>query len=688
MGLVAFRVSTLFDRFRRSVRAKLLVLVLLPLVVVLPLLIAILALWGGDAYDRLLIYKIRSDLAVAEGHFERVKEGVGRKVEKLADSSRLSRVIATANAARMTEFLRTARVATGVDFLHFADREGRVRASSGRLAAGTALVHWPVVRAAMAGRPEAALDIFAAGQLGAIDPAMRERAAVPLIATRNAAPSDRQREDRGMVLHAAAPIHDDQGRIVGVLVGGSMLNRNLGFVDHINEIIYAPGSLLFGSHGTATLFLDDVRIATNVRLFRDASLKERAIGTRVSASVRRTVLDEGNTWYDRAFVVNDWYVSAYRPLFDSHRQRVGMLYVGYLEAPFRDVKQWALAGIVAVFLVAILAATLLSLGWARGIFRPLEKMNQTMSAIEAGAGDARVGDVASRDEIGLLATHFDQLLDRLREKSEALRAWGAELDHKVAQRTRDLEESNRALREAQRQLVTSEKLAAIGQLTAGVAHEINNPVAVIQGNLDLVREVLGGATQPVMQELRLLDQQVERIRLIVTKLLQFARPSEFAGYVETVSPRAVIADSLVLVGHLLRRGHIAVTQDIATERGISINRTELQQVLINLLVNAIQAMPEGGTLTLRARDWVEQESAPGVVLSVQDTGAGIEREHLDRVFDPFFSTKGQGGTGLGLSVSYGLVERYGGRITVDSRPGCGATFHVWLRESVELSSLA
>jgi len=664
----------LLARLRSSVRAKLLALVLLPLVVVLPVLLAILVAWGGDAYDRLLIFKIRSDLAVADGYFERVKEGVGRGVEMQAGSGRLARALTGGDRRALADFLRAAKQTLRVDFLHFVDAQGRVLASSDRLPAGTALDHRPAVKYTLDARTATTmLDIFAAADLDAIHPDLGARARVPLVATRNAAPTARTDETRGMTIHAAAPSFDENGRFLGALVGGLLLNRNLDFVDHINEIIYPDGALPFGSHGTATLFLDDVRIATNVRLFQD----ERAIGTRVSASVRQAVLERGETWLDRAFVVSDWYISAYRPLLDGAGQRVGMLYVGYLDAPFRAIKQWALGGVVAVFALAILGAALLSLRWARGIFRPLERMNETMSAIEAGDGAARVGAIAAQDEIGLLAAHFDQLLDRLQAQNEELRRWGDELDAKVVARTQELEESDRHLRDAQRQLAMAEKLAAIGELTAGVAHEINNPVAVIQGNLDVLREVLGPAARPVTHELRLMDDQIERIRLIVAKLLQFARPSEFAGYVETVRPGAVLADSLVLVGHLLKRGHIAVAQNNASTRAVAINRNELQQVIINLLVNAIQAMPEGGTLSLTAHDR-DEDDIPGVALAVADSGPGIPPEHLRRVFDPFFSTKGQQGTGLGLSVSYGLVERYGGRIEVASAPGQGATFTVWL----------
>lgn len=666
-----------------SVRAKLLALALAPLLFLLPVLVLILAVWGGDAYHRLLIYKVRSDLAVANGYFERTMDNVGRGIATQAQAQGLARALR--NPQALPDFLLTARDAERLDFLHFVGPEGRLVASSSSLAVGERLDSLPLLQQALSeNRSATGLTVFQPEALAAMDASLAARARIPLVPTANAAPSTRSEETRGLVILSASPVRDERGHLVGALVGGRLLNRDLAFVDTLNEIIYPEDSLPAGSHGTATLFLDDVRIATNVRLFG----KERAIGTRVSQAVRAAVLEQGETWLDRAFVVNDWYVSAYQPLHDASGQRIGMLYVGFLEAPFAAIRLWALGGLFGLFALTVLFATLLSLRWARAVFAPIEKMDATMQAIEDGDTKARVGKIASHDEIGRLAHHFDRLLDRLQEQQDELRRWGEELDAKVAERTAALARANEELRAAQRQLVMSEKLAAIGELTAGVAHEINNPIAVMQGNLDLMREVLGPASAAVATELKLLDAQIERIRLIVTKLLQFARPSEFAGYIEDVAPGELFADCLVLVGHLLKRGHIRVEQHVATTRSAAINRNELQQVLINLMVNAIQAMGEaGGRLTLVARDWDEEVHAKGIVIDVADTGPGIAPEHLDRIFDPFFSTKGTAGTGLGLSVSFGVVERYGGRITVDSRLGEGAVFHVWLPSTAPESGL-
>ena len=459
------------------------------------------------------------------------------------------------------------------------------------------------------------------------------------------------------------------GALLGYVQGGLLLNRNLPFIDHINQIVYPEGSLPFGSRGTATLFLDDVRISTNVRLFGPEQ-DERAIGTRVSQSVRDAVLGRGQTWLDRAFVVNDWYVSAYQPLIDGGARRVGMLYVGYLERPFTLLKYGVLAGIGVIFFAVMIVAAFVSLRWARTIFRPIEQMEATMRRIEAGDAAARVGPVGSNDEIGRLAEHLDQLLTLVDDNTRSLQRWNAELDAKVAERTRELEA-------AQSQLLRSEKLAAVGQLTASVAHEINNPIAVIQGNLDVLRELLpADAAERVKPELRLADEQVERMRLIVTQLLQYARPAEYAGYVAPVDTAQVVEDCLVLVGPLLAKTKIDVGRRFEATRRPSINRNELQQVLVNLLVNAIDAMPAGGRILIRTSDGPDST----VLIEVADTGTGLAPDLMDQLFKPFVTRK-KDGTGLGLWISRSLLERYGGDLRSvardDGQPG--ACFVIVLR---------
>jgi two-component system NtrC family sensor kinase len=663
----------------QSVRNKLLAMALLPLLVVMPLLIGALVLWGNAAYDRLLITKVRSDLAVARGYFEQVLGAVGSGTSAVAGSHQLHLALASQDLSAVQTQLMAARDRLSFDFINLYSPQGQL------LTADWTPTHALTSQSTIAALPSAArpdqtagLNLLTATELLAMAPHLSERIHIPLIATVNASPSTRTQEDRALVMLSNVPVLGPAGEILAVVRAGVLLNQNLDLIDHINHIVYPDGSLPLGSQGTATLFLEDVRIVTNVRLFQN----QRAIGTRVSQAVRDTVLDRGESWLNRAFVVNDWYVSAYEPLLDQAGRRVGMLYVGYLEAPFRQVKTGMLALIVGIFVLVIILAAVFSLRWARSIFKPVEQMNNTMQRVEDGETDARVGEVQARDEVGALANHLDQLLDVIDDKTHRLQEFANVLDAKVIARTQELAESNTSLQQAQQQLVKSEKLAAIGQLTASVAHEINNPIAVIQGNLDLVRELLGDQAKPVAAEFKLMDQQVDRMRLIVTQLLQHARPSDFAGYIESVDTRLALENSLVLVGHLLTHSGIDVVRDFQTTRSVEINRQELQQVLVNLLINAIQAMPQGGTLALHTRDGCDAQGRAGVVIEVGDSGGGLSAATQDKLFSPFFTTKNEG-NGLGLWISVGLVERYGGSINGANRrergeDAPGAVLSVWL----------
>ncbi|MCP4208023.1 MAG: HAMP domain-containing protein [Shimia sp.] len=644
-----------------SVRMRLLAIALLPTLVIMPLFFIVTAVNWSSRFDNLLIAKVNGELTIAQQYLSQLLENSDLRMQALAESSAfVDRVVSQDRNAVLT-LLDTKKTEMGLDFLYYINGDGAVW-SSPRFADDMGLTKWPVVSQALAGKGSAQIDIFGEFDLGQVSERLSKKARINLVPTQAAVPTDRTEETRGMVVHAATPV-EGSGRS-GALVGGVLLNRNLTFIDTINDLVYPIASLTEGSQGTATLFLEDVRVSTNVRLFQD----ERALGTRVSAAVYETVLERGEVWLDRAFVVNDWYISAYEPIVDSFGQRVGMLYVGFLDQPFRDAKFSTILTFAIAFVVIILISVPIFLRWARQIFAPLERMLRTIGRVEEGDLNARTR-VEDGGEIGRVAAQMDNLLEQIQERDR-------ELTRRVVARTRDLEEANRRLEATSKQLVVSEKLAAVGEIAAGIAHEINNPVQVIQGNLDVLRVQLGDDAAQVKTELRLIDEQTHSIFLIVNKLLQFTRPDEYAEGSEEHRPADIITDTLPLVQHLLSKGHIALSLELESIKAISIHRTELQQILINLMVNAIHAMPDGGALTVGALDADRDEEA-GVLVFVKDTGVGMKSEVLARIFDPFFTTKQGEGTGLGLSITRKLVERYDGDIEADSVVGQGTEFRVW-----------
>jgi signal transduction histidine kinase len=306
----------------------------------------------------------------------------------------------------------------------------------------------------------------------------------------------------------------------------------------------------------------------------------------------------------------------------------------------RDV----LSRLVLSALVLLLLGTVTSLIGSHRITRPIEELAAATREVAKGIFDIRVR-VTSRDEIGTLANSFNQMAGELKEREEKLQS-------------------------AQAQLIQSEKMAAFGQLGAGVAHEVKNPLAGILGCAQLsLRKAEEGST--LHRNLSLIEKETKRCKTIVENLLRFARQEKTIR--EEVDLNQVVEDSCSITRHQLELNQVKLVTKLDAElpriRG---NANQLQQVFINLVMNAEQAM-QGAPGEVR----VITESVRGsrARIRVQDDGPGIPLDIQDKIFEPFFTTKPGGkGTGLGLSVSYGIVTDLGGKITVESIPGVGTTF--------------
>ena len=243
--------------------------------------------------------------------------------------------------------------------------------------------------------------------------------------------------------------------------------------------------------------------------------------------------------------------------------------------------------------------------------------------------------------------------------------WGKTLEHKVEKRTVEL-------REAENQLFQSEKLASLGKLAAGVAHEINSPLTgVLTYSSLLLQEKKKG--DPEKEDLEVIVNETNRCKKIVKGLLDFARQTEPDKAISDINE--VIEKSIDLISHQASMQSIKIEKKIKPKiPRIMIDKGQIQQVFINILLNAIEAMPQGGTLTISSG--IEGQM---ITIGFADTGAGIPEENMRKIFDPFFTTKKQGrGTGLGLSVSYGIIERHRGRLDVKSRVEKGTTFIIKL----------
>jgi two-component system NtrC family sensor kinase len=485
--------------------------------------------------------------------------------------------------------------------------------------------------------------------LRAENPALAQRALIPLVPTPMAAPREENEETSGMALAAGTPLYNGN-EMIGVLYSGILLNRNNMIVDRVRETVFQNEIYEGRSIGTATIFFKDLRIATNVMTPEGT----RAIGTRVSREVRDRVLLEGTPWKDRAFVVSDWYITAYEPIIDITGDRVGILYVGVLEKKYVDMRR----SLLNVFILITIAGMLVAIGFGylmtSRIVRPVRQLIGASNAVSGGDLNPEIGSI-SKNEIGVLQRNFSEMLSSLRERDRRQRA------------------------ESERQLLQSEKQAGIGRLAAGVAHEINNPLTgVLTFTHMLLRRT--DLNDEIRSDLETIAHETERVRKIVKGLLDFSRQTALEKE-QTDINKLVKSTVGLLENQALIKGITLQFESKKDLPGRIVDRNQLQSVILNMIINAFDATQPGGTVTVSTDLTVSAQSGgqKGIEIGITDTGSGISPENLDRLFDPFFTTKEVGeGTGLGLAVSYGLIERHGGTIRVQSEVGKGSTFTIWL----------
>jgi len=481
--------------------------------------------------------------------------------------------------------------------------------------------------------------------LMAENPELAKQARIALIPTPRAAPRPETEETSGMTISCAVPLFEGN-TLIGAIYGGVLLNRSTEIVDRVRETVFQEEVYQGRSIGTATIFFNDLRISTNVMTARG----ERAIGTRVSEEVRNKVLGEGERWTDRAFVVNDWYITAYEPIVDISNQRVGILYVGVLEAKYVDIRRNTLLVFVLITAAGMVIAVAMGYLLGQRILKPVHRLIDVSRRVSAGDLSPEVGPISS-SEIGVLQKTFQEMLSSLRERDRSQRA------------------------ESELKLLQSEKQASVGRLAAGVAHEINNPLTGVLTftHMLLRREDIN---EEIREDLQTIADSTERVRRIVKGLLDFSRQTRIEP--EPTDINSLIEQTLPLVDNQALVKGVIFCFDPGKDIPLrTLDRSQVQSVLLNIILNAIDATDKGGHINIYTRLSAGPRQTKAIEVEISDSGCGIAPEHMDKLFDPFFTTKEVGkGTGLGLSVSQGIIERHGGTIRVQSTVGRGSIFTI------------
>jgi two-component system NtrC family sensor kinase len=599
--------------------------------------------------------RVRLDINTARLIYNNSLENISSLIQFTAEEAGLRELIKRHDISGMAYMKALIRSGTAtqhendhvfLDMLTLVDAEGKVlyRASNPAIS-GDSLLTDPIVGNCIREKiPLSSTELMSIKNILRENPALSERAQTQIIKTPLSADIMGDKLSEGMVMEVAYPIMDrNTNRLLGVLVGGVLVNKDNEIVDKIKETLYHGEKYKGQEMGVATIFQGGVRISTNV-MTKD---NKRAIGTILSREVYNRVIKEGQDWVGRAFVVKDWYITTYTPIFNMDKKLIGILYTGILEAKYRDIK-WEMIWInLGITTMGMIIAFLISLYLGNTVIRRIRILKKATEAIASGNLDYKL----SPDKI----SGFNMLDEAFNDMARSLK------DH------------NDQLQNMHHQLAITEKLTALGEMAAGVAHEINNPLGGILLYSNIVLEDIP-EDSPARENMQKIIYQTNRCKEIVQSLLDFAKTPTSAMLPLQINQ--IIFTSLKLVrGQSMFHGieiEARLAENLPETMG---DRSRLEEVFLNLFINAADAMKGSGKLTIITG----LNKNNSIRISISDTGKGIDKEHLSHIFEPFFTTKEPGeGTGLGLSIVYGIIQKHNGTIDAECTPGTGTTFIISL----------
>jgi signal transduction histidine kinase len=620
--------------------------------------------------------EVRTNVAIFRDAFQNIFDSMATTIGALAQSGAIADHLppTAEERRRMAEMLLRVQREAKISMITVVDLEGRVilRGNTPEVYGDDTLMRdyddspKPVssvrrlILNALAGHTIKSFEIFAPEILEKNK--LADQARIELKDWIRPAPPDTF-EERGLVMTVAMPVRTSSGKLVGAVVAGRLLNKDLSIVSDIKKLL----------QDSASIFLGDVRIATTATIPSGENKGQNATGTLLDAD-RDRALSRG----ELSHVRNDRQMGLYEPLKNYENQVIGAIWIGrpssFIDSIDKDqtaieksAERRTNIYIVLAAMVSILVAIAIASFFSKRVTARIDQLRKGAEVIENGRLDYRLL-IDSGDEIELLSKQFNSMASKLEESRQ-------NLERKVEERTRELKESQEAM-------VQQEKMVGVGQLAAGIAHELNTPLGTIIGYAQMLREDL--AQQPgTSVNLTDVDEiigQAGRCRDLVKNLLNFSRRSSIEKTNADVND--IIRKILSLIEHDFEMKGVRLHLDLAGDiPSAHVNENEIAQVVLNLANNAADSMPAGGDLDVSTR---YDSSNDRICICVRDTGCGIKESDRTRVFEPFFTTKEVGkGTGLGLSICYKIVENHRGSIEFDSITGKGTTFRIYLPARVK-----
>lgn len=532
--------------------------------------------------------------------------------------------------------LENIRANFNLDFLDLVGPDGKVMMRTSRpYAVGDYRSSEPAVHKALQGQRWTGMSVLGRAELEVEAEGLAERAYLEVVDTPQSRKSPKKEETRGMVMVSAVPIEKNR-QLLGVVYGGVLVNRNFKLIDQIHSVIFKDETYYGAPKGTATIFLNDVRIVTTVRQENG----NRALGTRVSKEVADRVLDNGQAWESEAFVVREKYLTAYEPIRDGNDTIIGMLYVGLLKKPFMDYEREVILRYLLLSLFLLVVALGMAFVIASRLARPIQCLVEASNRMRQGDRPSAVCVPKTYKELRTLVESFNGMAQALNEREDSLRAL------------------NRSYMD----------------MLSFVSHELKSPIAVITNYVYLLgKGKLGPLTDKQQKAAASIEHCTGRLVEMVRHYLNLARIENG----ELVPSRAVLPVRADVLNPLLESlesscaaRRMQVLNEIGDEVRVDADSNMAREVFENLISNAIKYGREGGRLRLSCVSmdrWVE--------FRVWNEGEGIPEEKAARLFQKFSRldngtpARRERGTGLGLYICRQIVEAHGGSIHVTSQPG-------------------
>lgn len=609
---------------------------------------------------------VRAALRVAWSEYAHALNDLTRILQLIGGKSLVLQAIKNNDPGLLSPRLEVLMKQYGLDFMTIIDMNGRVfmRARYPHTIGDVAYLDG-VVLGALKGKETRGTVTVPKEVLNLEGDGLAQKVFMELVPTPKAKLTPVDFIDAGLALKAAIPIRDGPNQI-GAIYGGVLLNRNYAIVDSIQQTIFHEMDYDGRQLGTVTIFQGDTRIATTVRN-QDGT---RAIGTRVSSEVYNRVVENDLSWLGKAFVVRDWYLSAYDPLKSPDGDIAGIIYVGVLKKKFDDYEKSLLSRFVMIAVIGIVITLVLSSVLLYRFVKPINRVAMAAEQIAAGQFPSQIKEETTYKEAFDLAQAFNIMVASIRERDEQLRAMNA-----------DLTGMNEKLRKQNKDYM---------ELLSFVAHELKSPIqSIMLGLSSMMSPALGALNQQQEKIAAIAMRNVSHVTTMIRNYLDLSRieKGEFIVHVSTVLLEEEVIEPIKMeISSQLEAAQMTIYDEVPRGLRIECDGELTKVVMNNLLSNAAKYGRANSTIKILFKDLDDS-----IQVGVWNEGQGIAPANFDKLFVKFTDLvsrdrSGKRGTGLGLYITKEIIERHHGAIWVESEEGKWIQFSFRIPKVQEASS--